>query len=134
MKSRRSITESDKLEEVNISPLIDMVFILLIFFIVTTVFVEEPGVDVSRPRAASGEQLDKNSILIAITGDDQVIYGGSNIGVGGIRPLVKRLTRQDPMPVILQVDAAALAETVAKALDAAQLGGALRIDIATDKG
>lgn len=134
MRSRRSITESDKLEEINISPLIDMVFILLIFFIVTTVFVEEPGVDVSRPRAVSGEQLDKNSILIAITGDDQVIYGGSNIGVSGIRPLVKRLTRQDPMPVILQVDSDAMAETVAKALDAAQLGGAQRIDIATDKG
>ncbi len=133
MRNRRAITESDKLEEINISPLIDMVFILLIFFIVTTVFVEEPGVDVTRPCAASSENLDKNSILIAITGDNQVIYGGSSIGLGGLRALVHRLTRQDPMPVILQVDSDALAETVAKALDAAKLGGAQRVDIATDK-
>jgi len=125
--------DSDELEEINISPLIDMVFILLIFFIVTTVFVEEPGIDVTRPRAASAEQLDKNSILIAITADNEVIYGGANIGVSGVRPMVKRLTRQDPMPVILQVDQGALAETVAKVLDAAQLGGAQRIDIATDR-
>ena len=126
------MSESEELEEINISPLIDMVFILLIFFIVTTVFVEEPGIDVTRPRAASAEQLDKNSILIAITADNQVIYGGANIGVAGVRPLVKRLTRQDAMPVILQTDQGALAETVAKVLDAAQLGGAQRIDIATD--
>ena len=53
--------------DINISPLIDMVFILLIFFIVTTVFVEETGVVVEKPEAASAMQLDKNSILIAVT-------------------------------------------------------------------
>ncbi len=131
MRSRRKITESEKLDEINISPLIDMVFILLIFFIVTTVFVEEPGVDVNRPRAMTSEQLDKNSILIAITSENQVIYGGSNIGVAGVRPLVRRLTRQDPMPVILQIDSEALAETVADVIDASKLGGAQEVHFAT---
>ena len=133
MRSRRTLTESDELEEINISPLIDMVFILLIFFIVTTVFVEEPGVDVTRPRAISGEKLDKNSILIAVTAENQVIYGGSDVGVGGVRALVRRLTQQDSMPVILQVDQGALAETVAKVIDASKLGGAETVNFATDQ-
>ena len=62
--------------DINISPLIDMVFILLIFFIVTTVFVEETGVEVEKPEAASAMQLDKNSVLIAVTTKGQVVYGG----------------------------------------------------------
>ena len=57
MRARRSITDTDEPMDINISPLIDMVFILLIFFIVTTVFVEETGVEVEKPEAASAAQL-----------------------------------------------------------------------------
>ena len=65
---RRSVyNDSEGADEINISPLIDMVFILLIFFIVTTVFVEETGVEVDKPQAASSVNLEKNSILFAIT-------------------------------------------------------------------
>ena len=65
--ARKSILsyQEGELEEINISPLIDMVFILLIFFIVTTVFVEEPGVEIRKPFAAASKDLEKNSILIA---------------------------------------------------------------------
>ena len=85
--------ELDQDEEggIDMSPLIDCVFILLIFFIVTTVFVEETGVEVDKPQAASAAQLEKTSILIAVTADGDVIYGGRNIGVGGVQQLVKRL-------------------------------------------
>ena len=55
--------------EINISPLIDVVFILLIFFIVTTVFIDETGVEIEKPRAASQRELDQNSILIGITAE-----------------------------------------------------------------
>ena len=70
--------------EINISPLIDVVFILLIFFIVTTVFVDETGVEVEKPRAASQKELDQNSILIGITAEGGVYHSGREIGVGGI--------------------------------------------------
>ena len=66
---------------INISPLIDMVFILLIFFIVAAVFVEEPGVQVRRPEAVTARDLEKNSILLAITADEEVYYGGDSIGI-----------------------------------------------------
>ena len=80
--------------EINVSPLIDVVFILLIFFIVTTVFVEETGVDVQRPQASAADHLDKNSILIAITEAGKVIYGGNEIGSHGVQAVVRRLLQR----------------------------------------
>ena len=101
MRARRSINEVEDVSEINVSPLIDMVFILLIFFIVTTVFVEETGVEVDKPQSASAVALEKNSILLAVTSQGQVVYGGREIGVAGVRPLVKRLTQAEDMPVII---------------------------------
>ena len=87
------------------SPLIDVVFILLIFFIETTVFVEETGVDVQRPQASAANDLDKNSILIAITDAGKVVYGGNEIGSQGVQAVVRRLLQREPnMPVIIQAD------------------------------
>lgn len=124
MKYRKSLSASEEITDLNISPLIDMVFILLIFFIVTTVFVEETGVDVDKPQAASAVQLEKNSILIAITQNGQVIYGGREIGVNGVRALIKRLTQKEMLPVILQVDEQAVAGLVVRVIDEAKLAGA----------
>jgi biopolymer transport protein ExbD len=134
MKGRRSITDTEELNEINISPLIDMVFILLIFFIVTTVFVEETGVDINRPDAASASQLEKNSILIAVTSQNQVVFGQRDIGVAGVRALVKRLTTQEPeMPVIIQADEGSLTGTLVRVVDEDKLGGARTVNVATKK-
>jgi biopolymer transport protein ExbD len=134
MKNRRSITDTEEINEINISPLIDMVFILLIFFIVTTVFVEETGVDINRPEAASASMLEKNSILIAVTDKNQIVYGGREIGLSGVRPLVKRLTSQEPdMPVIIQADEASQTGTMVKVVDEAKLGGAKTVSVASEK-
>lgn len=134
MKGRRSITDTEELNEINISPLIDMVFILLIFFIVTTVFVEETGVDINRPDAASASQLEKNSILIAVTSQNQVVFGQRDIGVAGVRALVKRLTTQEPeMPVIIQADEGSLTGTLVRVVDEAKLGGTRTVNVATKK-
>ena len=76
---------------IDMSPLMDCVFILLIFFIVTTTFVEETGIEVDKPQAASSVQLEKTSILLALTEKGQVVYGGREIGFAGIQPLVKRM-------------------------------------------
>ncbi len=130
MRNRRPVVDSEEMTDINISPLIDMVFILLIFFIVTTTFVEETGVDVDKPQAASASALEKNSILLAVTAAGQVVYGGRELGLGGVRPLVKRLTQQDPMPVIIQVDEKAAAGLALKVLDESKLGGALNVSFA----
>lgn len=117
--------------EINISPLIDIVFILLIFFIVTTVFVEETGVEVEKPRAASQKDLERNSILIGITPEGGVYFGGREIGVGGVRAVVGRLIRQDEMPVIIQADRRTPTETTVNVLDEAKLAGAAQVFVST---
>ncbi|MFT5826404.1 MAG: biopolymer transport protein ExbD [Yoonia sp.] len=132
MIQRRFSSPSEESEEINLSPLIDMVFILLIFFIVTTVFVEETGIDVNKPSAASAVDLEKQSILIALTPKGEVVYGGRNIGVNGVRSLVQRLTRDDPdMPVILQADKAVTTERLVRVIDESKLGGAQLVNIST---
>ncbi|MFH1998208.1 MAG: biopolymer transporter ExbD [Planctomycetota bacterium] len=116
---------------IDISPLIDCVFILLIFFIVTTVFVEETGVEVDKPQAASSVMLEKNSILIALTGKGEVVYGGREIGVSGVQPLVRRMLQKEDQPVIIQADAAALSGMLVRIIDEAKLAGAIKVSVAT---
>lgn len=114
------------------SPMIDCVFILLIFFIVTTTFVEETGVQVDKPQAASSVQLEKTSILIALTAKGEVVYAKRDIGIGGVQPLVKRLCQKDEqVPVIIQADSAAPAGLLVRIIDEAKLAGAEKVSLAT---
>ncbi len=116
---------------IDMSPLIDCVFILLIFFIVTTVFVEETGVEVDKPQAASALRLEKTSILIALTDKGEVVYGGREIGVGGVQPLVKRMLQKEDVPVIIQADSAAQSGLLVRVIDEAKLAGATKVSLAT---
>jgi biopolymer transport protein ExbD len=133
MRNRRVFSAPSKGEDINMSPLIDMVFILLIFFIVTTVFVEETGVEITKPEAATQMDLERNSILIAITANGNVVYGGREIGINGVRAQVRRLVQEDPrMPVIIQADESVPTRTLVRVLDEAKLGGAISVSISTD--
>jgi len=119
---------------VDISPLIDVVFLLLIFFIVTTVFVQETGVEVSKPRAASSEDLQKQAILIAVTAEGRVWHGGREIGMDGVRAVVAAMLEEDDtIPVVIRADAAAATESTVRVIDAAKLAGAQSVSLATEK-
>ncbi len=119
---------------IDMSPLIDCVFILLIFFIVTTVFVEETGVEVDKPQAASASQLEKTSILIAVTDEGAVVYGGREIGVNGVQPLVKRMLQKEDIPVIVQADRASQSGVLVRVIGEAKLAGATKVSIAAKAG
>ena len=117
---------------IDMSPLIDCVFILLIFFIVTTVFVEETGVEVDKPQAASGAALEKTSILLALTDKGQVVYGGRDIGISGVQPLIKRMTAKKALPVIIQADTVSQSGLLVRIIDQVKLADpALKVSIAT---
>ena len=116
---------------IDIAPLIDCVFILLIFFIVTTDFVEETGVEVNKPRAASQRDLERNSILIGVTRTGQVFFGGREIGVAGVRSTVGRLLKQEDNPVIIQADRDTPTEATVSVLDEAKLAGAENVFVST---
>jgi biopolymer transport protein ExbD len=121
---------SDDESGVDISPLIDVVFILLIFFIVTTVFVEAPDVEILKPTAASARDLEKNSILIAITPEGEIIYGGKPIGISGIQSTIRRMSSKEQLPVILQADQSVNMDVFMRAYDQAVLTGA-KVSVST---
>ena len=126
--------DSDEHVTIDLSPMIDCIFILLIFFIVSTVFVEETGVTVNKPDVGGASALEKNSILLAVTADDKVFYGGESIGVQGIIGKIKPLLIETPdMPVIIQGDRESSHGIVQQVHGQALLAGALkdRISIST---
>ncbi len=125
--------EADGPIELNLIPLIDVIMFLLIFFISTTSFIEEPGVQVEKARAASARDLDKNSIIFAVTSDGKVAYGGKEIGLGGVRPTVKRLCAKEALPVVIQTDKGSRSGIVIRVLDEAKLGGAKEVNLAAEK-
>lgn len=115
------------------SPLIDCVFLLLIFFIVTTVFVEETGVEIQKPQAASAEDLEKNSIMIALTADGKIVFGGREIGINGVRGVVARQLREKDAPVIILADADARTSPLVEIIDECKLAGAKQVSIAANR-
>jgi biopolymer transport protein ExbD len=118
---------------IDLSPMLDCVFILLIFFIVTTTFVDETGIEVDKPQAASAAQLEKISIMIALTKSGQVVYGGKEIGINGVQTLVKRMIAKEDVPVIIQADKDAPAGLLVRIIDESKLAGATKVSVASAK-
>lgn len=125
--------ESQPMQTIDMSPLLDVVFILLIFFIVSTVFVKETGVEVDKPQAISAQKLDQMSILIALTADGQVVYDGKNIGVAGIRLSLEQAQSKEQKPVVLQVDKSVPSERLVEVIDEVKMAGTKTVNIATLK-
>ena len=116
---------------IDLSPLIDVVFILLIFFIVTSVFIKETGVKVDKPQAVSSEMLKNELILIAITSKGEVMYDHTNIGINGVRSTVSMLLRAQDRPVVIEADRTVTTDLLVKVIDQAKLAGAASVNIAT---
>ena len=129
----RSDYRSSKPVEINISPLIDMMFLLLIFFIVTTAFVEEVGIEIQKPKAASSRILEQKSILLAVKEDGKVIYGDKEIGLGGVRPLISRLLKAEKRPVIVLADKNSRTHILVDVIDECKLAEAEKVSIGTER-
>ena len=118
---------------IDMSPLIDCVFILLIFFIVTTTFVEEVGIEVDKPESAPPmqSQQENTTIIIALSTTGEVRHEGKVIGMSGIQPLVKLLRQREDAPVIIQAEKDAEAGLLIQIMDQARLAGASVVSIAS---
>ena len=132
--SLRRIKQPDEKTEINISPMIDMVFILLIFFIVTTNFVDESGIGVDKPVPKPPDRdqpLDKKEdpVMFRLTASGQVMLKGTQVSLARVEQEVKsNLSRKD-VPVILQVERSALAGIMIQVMDHAKRGGANQISV-----
>nr|WP_320113854.1 biopolymer transporter ExbD [uncultured Desulfuromonas sp.] len=121
--------------ELNMSPLIDMIFILLIFFVVTTSFVREAGVDVQRPIAQTAETRDSTNIVIAITAENLVVVESKPIDVRSVQSYMERFLMQNPNgSVVLAADRSSRSGLVIQVLDACRLAGVKNLSVAAKKG
>jgi len=127
-------SEAEEEAGIDISPLIDCIFILLIFFIVTTTFVEEKGIEVDKPQAASASDSDKQSVMLVVGDNGDVTHEGKGIGISGVQPLVRRFVEKEATtPVIVQVSQKAPAGLFIRVIDEAKLGGAVGVSVSSDK-
>ncbi len=120
--------------ELNIAPLIDMVFILLIFFLVTTSFVKETGVDIARPTASTAVSKTKTTILIGVTKDNTIHIDRRKVDVRAVRANVERALAENPeSSVVIVADKDSLTGLVITVMDACKLAGALNVAIAANQ-
>lgn len=120
-------------EEINITPLMDITFIMLIFFIVTSTFVKEPGVEVQRPQAETATERKLATILVAITADNQVWINKKNVPLEEVRLNVEQLRIENPKgTAVVQVDARAESRYLVEVVEQIREAGVGKIAVSTD--
>ena len=117
--------------EVDMAPMIDCVFILLIFFIVTSVFVDDPGVTVDKPDVAQSEEAAPNALLIAITAKDEIFFDGQRINLDEVSAQLRRSIVQKDTAVIICADRAATHGAFASVYAEAKRAGVGRVQFST---
>ena len=120
--------------EIDLTPMLDVVFIMLIFFIVTSTFVKESGVDVTRPNAETAVPTDASSIQIGITSNNQIYFDKRLVDKRAIRANIEKGLAESPgAAVIIIADALSNTETLIEVMDQSRLAGAENISVATDE-
>lgn len=124
MRMRRYSQQAEEEPGIDLTPMLDVVFIMLIFFIVTSSFIKESGVEVNRPQADSASSQEKGNILIAVTADGQVWLDKQVVDVRSVRAHVERMRQEQPEGVVVvQADQDARTGLVVKVMDQARLAG-----------
>ncbi len=127
-----SNAESDD-SEINLTPMLDVVFIMLIFFIVTATFVKEVGLDVNQPDEDKPKTVDpdKKSIVVRITNRDRYIIAQRDVDVRNVRANIERLHAENPeAPVIIQPHEDSTTEAMIHVMDSARLAGVYNVSLA----
>jgi len=134
--ARRHVSPEGQENDVDITPMLDIVFIMLIFFIVTTSFVKESGVTVNRPTASTAEAKEGSSILVAIRANGEIWIDKRAIDMRAVRANVERLKAESPEgAVVIQADEYAPTGLLVKVMDQIRLAGIDNISVAaTDNG
>jgi len=128
---RRRRIQSEEESEVNLTPMLDVVFIMLIFFIVTASFVKEAGIDINRPNAATAERKERGNILVALTESGQVWIDRRQVDVRAVRANIERLHAENPQgAVVIQADKNSKNGLLVQVMDAARLAGVPSVSIA----
>jgi biopolymer transport protein ExbD len=126
----RATADEDE-SAIDITPMLDVVFIMLIFFIVTATFVKEAGIDVNRPDAVTAIKQEKANIMIAINENNEIWIDRRQVDIRSVRPNIERLHAENPQgSVVIQADKESKTDTLIKVLDAARSAGVFNVAIA----
>jgi biopolymer transport protein ExbD len=129
-----SQTEEDE-GTIDITPMLDVVFIMLIFFIVTATFIKESGIDVDKPAAATAVVQEKASILIAIDADDKIWINRRQVDIRSVRAIIERLHAENPKgTVVIQADRESKNDALVQVMDASRRAGVYDIALAANDG
>jgi len=119
---------------IDVTPMLDVVFIMLIFFIVTSVFIKEAGIDVNRPDATTSDSKDNVSILVAISPNNEIWIDKRRVDVRAVKSVIERLRAENPEGgVVIQADNESNVKTLTAVADAARELGIYDVSISTDE-
>jgi biopolymer transport protein ExbD len=131
MRNLREQLHEDEETEINLTPMLDVVFIMLIFFIVTAVFVKEPGAEVNRPDAQTAVPPDASTLFIAVTSANEIWIDRRSVDIDGVRAAIERLSAENPDGgVVIQADSEASNQYVISVMDSAKAAGVSNITLA----
>jgi len=129
---RRKTVGKEEEPEINMTPMLDIVFIMLIFFIVTAVFVKEAGIDVNKPEVQTAEDIKRVSALIAISEDNEIWINKTEVELRDVRAVVERLRKENPQgQFVVQSDAKSESGVVVDVLDQLNEAGIRGVAIST---
>ena len=132
--ARRHAVEQEE-TEINITPMLDIVFIMLIFFIVTTSFIKETGIDPNRPEADTAIAQTRGNILIAISEIGDIWMNKRKIEMGQVRQLVEQAIAETPeASVVIVSDEKAATGVLIDLMDQIRLGGVQNVSVAAELG
>jgi len=132
-KKRGAFGAEEEDNEINLTPMLDVVFIMLIFFIVTASFIKEAGIDVIRPEAMTADKQEDAAILIAISANDEIWIDRRETDPRALRTAIERLHSENPKgSIVIQADEESTNEMLVIVLEAAKQVGVANVAIATD--
>jgi len=133
MARRSSFAQPDEDEDVNVTPLLDIVFIMLIFFIVTSTFVKEPGIEVNRPEAVTASERGLASIIVAISDEDEIWINKELVELDEVRIIVEQLRRENPKgTAVVQADAGSKTRLLVEVVNQIRSTGVSDVAVSTE--
>jgi biopolymer transport protein ExbD len=124
MRKNKLFGAEEEENEINLTPMLDVVFIMLIFFIVTASFIKEAGIDVDRPDAPSADSQDDAAILIAISANDEIWIDRRETEPNAVRGMIERLHAENPKgSIVIQADEESTHEVLVVVMEAAKQAG-----------
>jgi biopolymer transport protein ExbD len=125
--------QEEEENEINLTPMLDVVFIMLIFFIVTASFIKEAGIDVNRPDAPTSQAVEDANILIAISANDEIWIDRRLIDPRAVRANIERMHAENPKgSVVIQADKKSTNEMLVVVMDASRAAGVFNVSIAAN--